>query len=96
MKDWRGTEIEVDARVLTHSANKGYGVGVVTQLHKNTVAVHLTESNYWSPGPPKNTLVTLPSSLTVLTEDLFPELAERVAALEGDIEYYKSEVSRTW
>lgn len=70
MKDWRGTEIEVGKAVLTHSKNWGYGLGIVGQIHKNTLTVSLKESTYHTYGPPKTTLVTIPASVTVLTEDL--------------------------
>lgn len=73
MKDWRGTEIEVGKPVLTHSKNFSYGLGTVTQLHKSNLTVHLEESNYWSPGAPKTTLVTIPNSVTVLTKDMFDD-----------------------
>lgn len=71
LKDWRGTPIEVGKPVLTHSKNWNHGLGTVQQIHKNTISVHLEESDYWSwDGKPKTTLVTLPESLTVLTEDM--------------------------
>lgn len=71
MKDWRGTEIEVGKPVLTHSKNWGYGLGTVTKMTDKTVTVHLEESNYDSSyRPHKETLVTIPHSVTVLTEDM--------------------------
>lgn len=70
MKDWRGTEIEVGKPVLTHSKNFGYGLGTVQKLHKRNLTINLEESNYWSPDAPKTTLVTIPASVTVLTEDM--------------------------
>lgn len=73
MKDWRGTEIEVGKPVLTHSKNRGYGLGIVGQVREKTLTVSLKESNYWTYGPPKTTLVTIPHSVTVLTKDMFDE-----------------------
>jgi hypothetical protein len=74
LKDWRGTPIEVGSKVITHSKNWNHGAGIVNSLHKNTITVHLTESDYWQwNGEPKTTLVTLPASVTVLTKDLFDD-----------------------
>lgn len=71
MKDWRGTEIEVGKPVLTHSKNWGYGLGTVIKMTDKTITVHLEESNYYAWGnKPKETLVTIPHSVTVLTEDM--------------------------
>lgn len=71
MRDWRGTEIEVGSRVLTHSKNWNHGIGVVSKLHKNTISVTLIQSDYyvWG-GKPKTSVVTIPESVTVLTEEL--------------------------
>lgn len=74
MKDWRGTEIEVGSKVITHSKNAYQAIGTVQTLHKNSLTVKLLESNYyaWS-GEPKTTLVTLYGSVTVLTKDMFDD-----------------------
>lgn len=68
IKDWRGTPIEVGKVVLTHSKNWGYGLGIVSKMTDKTVTVALTEHNYRPKD--KQTLVTIPHSVTVLTEDL--------------------------
>lgn len=98
MKDWRGTEIGLGSRVITRSATKfpTWRIGTVSNISKTgAITVDTTQDdNSWTK---KSTRVPLWShSVTVLTEDMFPELAERVATLEGDIEYYKSEIARTW
>lgn len=95
MKDWRGTEIELGQRVITHGRSKWpvISVGVVSKINDTLITVTPLERNdTW----PLRKIVISSTSVTVLTEDLFPGLAERVATLEGDIEYYKSEIARTW
>lgn len=95
MKDWRGTEIELGQRVITHGRSKWpvISVGVVDKINDSTITVAPLERNdAW----PLHKIVIGSLSVTVLTDDMFPDLVERVATLEGDIEYYKSEVSRTW
>lgn len=73
IKDWRGTPIVEGATVLTHSKNWGYGLGIVGQVREKTLTVSLKESNYWTYGPPKTTLVTIPHSVTVLTKDMLDD-----------------------
>lgn len=98
MKDWRGTEIEVGSRVITRSSTKWptWRIGTVSNISKTgaiTVDTEKSDSS-WSMSNKKVPLWS--HSVTVLTEDMFPDLVERVATLEGDIEYYKSEIVRTW
>lgn len=72
MKDWRGTEIEVGSKVITHSKNWNHGLGVVAKInHKTTsVTVALREQDI---ARDKQTLVTYASSVTVLTKDMFDD-----------------------
>lgn len=69
MKDWRGTEIEVGKPVLTHSKNWNHGLGVVSKVTHNRVTVALEEHDMCY-SKDRKFLVTLPESLTVLTEDM--------------------------
>lgn len=100
MKDWRGTEIEVGSKILFaggRDSYKSFALGTVTKLEERRWGGSVwADWHAHSDSDNKKSRELQAANVTVLTEDMFPDLVERVATLEGDIEYYKSEIARTW
>lgn len=71
-KDWRGTPIELGQKVITHGRSKWpvISVGVVTKINASSITVTPLERNdTW----PLHKIVISPTSVTVLTKDMFDE-----------------------
>jgi hypothetical protein len=73
MKDWRGTPIEVGAKVVAHSRGDfgGRYIGTVQKVNNHTVTVKVLERD--SPWHSAAHISVGPLSVTVLTPDLFEE-----------------------
>lgn len=73
LKDWRGTPIEVGAKVVAHSRGDfgGRYIGTVQKVNNRTVTVKVLERDYSHGGAAHISLG--PRSVTVLAPDLFEE-----------------------
>lgn len=72
MKDWRGTEIELGQRVITHGRSKWpvISVGIVSKINNSSITITPLERNdTW----PLHKIVIGSLSVTVLTKDMLDD-----------------------